>query len=178
MNNRFLQPPEEGLLRGGCHNKMILWNWPKKTLMLYYVLLQLTCSCYCCWPSSFLPSRVASKRAQGFSNSIDILEIIRHVCAQRQVYIWNKHVIIFLRINQRQRKFNMYSIVLFLFYNKKCISFLCCFQIISYSDSIWFSSLPTNVCYLYLSNNTLTCDAHNQIKAVNLRFWIDEWVLK
>ena len=56
----------------------------------------------------------------------------------------------------------MYSIVLFLFYiyikkkkqNKKCISFLCCFQIISYSDSIWFSSLPTKVCYLYLSNNT------------------------
>ena len=184
MNNRFLQTPEEGLLRAGYHNKMILWNWPKKTLMLYYVLLQLTCSCHCCWPSSFLPSRVASKRAQGFSNNIDILEIIRHVCAQRQVYIWNKHVIIFLRINQRQRKFNMYSIVLFLFYNKKCISFLCCFQIISYSDSIRFSSLPTNVCYLYLSNNTLTCDAHrpggrvNQIKAVNLRFWIDEWVLK
>ena len=58
----------------------------------------------------------------------------------------------------------MYSIVLFLFYiyikkkqktkKKKCISFLCCFQIISYSDSIWFSSLPTKVCYLYLSNNT------------------------
>ena len=37
---------------------------------------------------------------------------------------------------------------------------------------MWFSSLPTNACYLYLSNNTLTCDAHrpggrvNQIKAV------------
>ena len=90
MNNRFLQPPEEGLLRGGCHNKMILWNWPKKTLMLYYVLLQLTCSCYCCWPSSFLPSRVASKRAQGFSSEVDILESIRHVFFQRQVCIWNK----------------------------------------------------------------------------------------
>ena len=89
-NNRFLQTPEEGLLTGGYHNKMILWNWPKKTLMLYYVLLQLTCSCHCCWPSSFLPSRVASRRAQGFSNEVNILESIRRVFFQRQVCIWNK----------------------------------------------------------------------------------------
>ena len=58
----------------------------------------------------------------------------------------------------------MYLIVSFLFYikkkEKKCISFLCFFQIIRYLDRIWFSSLPTKVCYLYLSNNTLTCDAH------------------
>ena len=56
-------------------------------------------------------SRVASKRAQGFSNKVDILEIIRHVFFQRQVTcIWNKRMFIFPRINQRQRKF-MYSIV-------------------------------------------------------------------
>ena len=90
MNNRFLQTPEERLLRRGCQYKMILCNWPKKTLILYYVLLQLTCSCHCCWPSSFLPSRVASKRAQGFSSEVDILESIRRVFVQRQVCIWNK----------------------------------------------------------------------------------------
>ena len=38
MNNRFLQPPEDGLLRGDCQYRMILWNWPKKTWMSYYVL--------------------------------------------------------------------------------------------------------------------------------------------
>ena len=38
MNNCFLQPPEDGLLRGGCLYKMTLWNWPKRTLMSYYVL--------------------------------------------------------------------------------------------------------------------------------------------
>ena len=75
---------------GGCQNKVILWNWPKKTWMFYFVLLQLTCSCHCCWPSSFLPSCVASKRAQGFSSEVDILESIRHVFFQRQVCIWNK----------------------------------------------------------------------------------------
>ena len=90
MNSRFLQPPEDGLLRGGGQNKIILWNWPKRTWMLYFVLLQLTCSCHCRWPSSFLPSRIASKRAQGFSSEVDILESIRHVFFQRQVYIWNK----------------------------------------------------------------------------------------
>ena len=40
-----------------------------------FCTLQLTCSCHCCWPSSFLPCRVSSKRAQGFSNNIDILDI-------------------------------------------------------------------------------------------------------
>ena len=90
MNNRFLQTPEERLLRRGCQYKMILCNWPKKTLILYYVLLQLTCSCHCCWPSSFLPSPVSSKRAQGFSSEVDILETIRHVFFQRQVCIWKK----------------------------------------------------------------------------------------
>ena len=83
------------------HPKRDFWGeiasikWPfeirqKKTLILYYVLLQLTCSCHCCWPSSFLPSRVASKRAQGFSSEVDILESIRRVFVQRQVCIWNK----------------------------------------------------------------------------------------
>ena len=159
MNNRFLQTPEDGLLRGGCHYKTILWNWPKKTLILYYVLLQLTCSCHCCWPSSFLPSRVASKRAQGFSSEVDILESIRRVFVQRQVCIWNKcardH---FFRENSVCSLIvsvnGSLCIQLFiLFYEKnKCISFLSSFRIISdYWQNrrltlhrIWFSRLFTN----------------------------------
>ena len=132
-----LQPPEDGLLRGGCHYKTILWNWPKKTLILYYVLLQLTCSCHCCWPSSFLPSHVASKRAQGFSSEVDILESIRHVFFQRQVCIWNKcardHF-------PRKFLFALYSSALtevyvfncyFILWKKWCISFLSRFRTIS-----------------------------------------------
>ena len=147
------------------HTKMDVWGevasirWcfeidPKKTWTVLLRALQLTCNCHCCWPSLFLPSRVASKRAQGFSNKVDILEIIRQVCFQRQVCIWNKHMIIFPRINQRQRKF-MYSIVLFYFIKNVFLwIFFSCFQIISYSDSIWFSSFPTNVCYPWLSSKT------------------------
>ena len=114
MNNRFLQPHEDGRLRRGCQYKMMLWNWPKRHDLFFYVLYSWRVAAIVVKPSLFLPSRVASKRAQGFSNKVDILEIIRHVCFQRQVCIWNKHMIIFPRINQRQRKF-MYSIVLFYF---------------------------------------------------------------
>ena len=158
MKSRFLQPPEDGLLRGGCQNKMILWNWPKKTWMLYFVLLQLTCSYHCRWPSSFLPSRVASKRAQGFSSEVDILESIRHVFFQRQVCIWNKcardHF-------SRKFLFALYSSALtevyvfncyFILWKKLCICFLSRFRTISnYNRAVaqdMVSSLFTNVCFV------------------------------
>ena len=69
-------------------------------------------------PHSYLLS-LHKKVLKGFSNNVDILEIICHVCFPRQICIRNKHVIIFPRINQRQRKFDMYLIVSFLFYIKK-----------------------------------------------------------
>ena len=140
---------------------MVPWNSPKKTLILYYVLLQLTCSCHCCWPSSFLPSRVASKRAQGFSSEVDILESIRRVFVQRQVCIWNKcardH---FFRENSVCSLIvsvnGSLCIQLFiLFYEKKNVYFFSysSFRIISdYWQSrrlalhrIWFSSFFTSV---------------------------------
>ena len=65
--------------------------------MLYFVLLQLTCN----WtgPSSFLPSRVSSKRAQGFSSEVDILEIYPSCLLPKAgtVFEINVHVIIFPR---------------------------------------------------------------------------------
>ena len=160
MNSRFLKPPEDRLLRGGCQYKMILWNWPKKTLISYYVLLQLTCSCHCCWPSSFLPSRVASKRAQGFSSEVDILEIIHHVFVRRQVCIWNKCArnhfsakFLFALQSSALTEVHVFNCLFYFMKKKMCISFLSSFRIISdywqrrglALHRIWFSRLFTNV---------------------------------
>ena len=147
------------------HTKMDVWGevasirWcfeidPKRHGPFFYVLYSWRVTAIAVdLPCSYLLA-FASKRAQGFSNKVDILEIIHQVCFQRQVCIWNKHMIIFPRINQRQRKF-MYSIVLFYFIKNVFLwIFFSCFQIISYSDSIWFSSFPTNVCYPWLSSST------------------------
>ena len=68
--------------------------------MLYFVLYSWrVCSCHCCWPSSFLPSRVASNRAQGFSSKVDILEICPSCLLPKAgtVFEINVHVITFPR---------------------------------------------------------------------------------
>ena len=66
---------------------------------IFLCTLPLTCSCHCCWPSSFLPSRVASNRAQGFSSEVDILEIYPSCLLLKAgtVFEINVHVIIFPR---------------------------------------------------------------------------------
>ena len=78
------------------HPKMEVWwevasiKWSlkltQKDVNVILCTLQLTCNCHCCWPSSFLLSGVASKRAQGFSSEVDILESIRHVFFQRYAF--------------------------------------------------------------------------------------------
>jgi len=55
--------------------KLPIYNDPlklaQKDVSVILCTLQLTCSCHCGWPSSFLPSHVASKRAQGsFSSEV------------------------------------------------------------------------------------------------------------
>ena len=90
MNNRFLQPPEDGLLRGDCQYKMILWNWPKKTWMSYYVLNSWRVAAIAVdLPHSYLlalhQNVLKASAAEG-----EILEIIRHIFFQRQVCISNK----------------------------------------------------------------------------------------
>ena len=136
--------------------------------MFYFVLLQLTCSCHCCFPSSFLPSRVASKRAQGFSSEVDILESIRHVFFQRQVCIWNRCVRDHF---SRKFLFALYSSALtegyvfkyyFFLWKKLCISFLSCFRTISNYNragdllctGYGFRVCSRMFCYPYLSNNS------------------------
>ena len=78
----------------GCQGLLFLdFLW-----MLYFVLYSWrVCSCHCCWPSSFLPSRVASNRAQGFSSKVDILEICPSCLLPKAgtVFEINVHVIIF-----------------------------------------------------------------------------------
>ena len=86
----FSTATEDGLLRGDCQYKMILWNWPKKTWMSYYVLNSWRVAAIAVdLPHSYLLA-LHQKRAQGFSSEVDILESICHIFFQRQVCIWNK----------------------------------------------------------------------------------------
>ena len=65
---------------------------PRLIVNVSFCTLQLTCSCHSCWPSSFLPTRVSSKRAQSrlqqWSRYFRNLSVMSS--SKSRYCIWNK----------------------------------------------------------------------------------------